>query len=81
MLDHKQVDDSKRFGPYLAELVPNDDREGVNCFISHGHYSASLACAEAEGYLTRDVGTGPQEEPIAESILDEISAWALARGY
>lgn len=70
----------RAFGPYTATIVPNDDREGVNCFIERGRHSASLAAAQAEGYLTAD--TPPYDDhTIAESVTDAILDWALPYGY
>jgi hypothetical protein len=72
---------------YLCEIEPNDDREGVNCYITKGKYSASLACAEAEGVLHYHGSGDPTadgpglEWTITESTLEEIIAWAEANGY
>ena len=34
------------------EIEPNEGRDGVNCYISKGRFSASLACLEDTGLIS-----------------------------
>lgn len=77
MLKHSGTIATKAFGPYIATIVPNDDREGVNCFVERGKFSASLAAAQDTGLLT----TMDEDHAIAESVTDAILDWALPYGY
>ena len=70
---------TKYFGRYKATIEPNTDREGVDCFVEHGRYSASLACAQFEGELTHD--RTEETKPIPESASDAIFKWAQTYGY
>lgn len=78
MLKHSDTIATRAFGPYLATIVPNDDREGVNCFIEKGRYSASLAAAQDTGLLT---AMDDDDHAIPESVTDAILDWALPYGY
>lgn len=69
---------TRTFGAFKAELIPNDDREGVNCFISRGRYSASLSLVMDFGCLDPDDAASPM---IDETVLDRIIRWAEANGY
>lgn len=64
---------------FTCEIEPNEDREGVNCYVSKDRYSASLAWLEGEGYLYHDVHAG--ELPVHEGITDLIRQWAETHGY
>ena len=62
---------------YTAVIEPNEDREGVNCYISHGRFSGTLAWAEGEGYLYCD----SQEEIIPDDVVFSIRKFAEKHGY
>ena len=66
---------TKAFGPYRAEIEPNDDRPGNQCWVvdlASGDCS-SLAWLDGEGEF--DSGRkGPSRE-----ILDAIEAWAATQ--
>lgn len=71
---------SKTFGKFTAEIYPNEDREGVNCFISCGRSSSSLA--KVEDYATvGEVDDRDGEIPIPDSTIDKIRAYAEGFGY
>lgn len=61
-----------------VSIEPNDDREGVNCWIENADgYSASLAAAEDNGVLYK----GDDEMPIGNKTLDAIRRYAESKGY
>jgi hypothetical protein len=63
---------------YEVEIVPNDDREGVNAYITHGRFSASLECAADTGVLT---DANDREEPIDENLVIVMTVWAEGHGF
>ena len=68
---------SKTFGSFVAFIEPNEDREGVNCFVQHkasGDFN-SLALLQDMGEFD-DTGT-----KIGSATLDQIEAWATGHGY
>jgi hypothetical protein len=65
---------------FTCELIPNDDRPGVNCFVSKGRVSNSLALLQDMGGFD-DVDEDGNEVRISQTTLDEIEKWALANGY
>jgi len=71
---------TKTFGAFTAELLPNDDREGVNCYVEHratGTCNSLALLLDTGGEFDESnhtVGIGPL-------TLDQIEAWALANGY
>lgn len=71
---------TKSIRGYLCEMVPNDDREGANCFVSSGSASNSLALLQDMGEFD-EPGRDGNPIRISQSALDEIEAWALAHGY
>jgi hypothetical protein len=66
-----------RIGPYTVELEKIDD--SVHCYITQGRFHASLQCAQDTGVL-EDNSTG-HTRSINEDVLNEIEAWAVARGW
>jgi hypothetical protein len=64
----------KQFGKFTAEIEPNEDRPGVNCYVSVGDHMSSLACAQDQGYIDDEV-------IISNRVLDQIEYWALEQGY
>ena len=70
---------TKRFGSFTATIEPNDDRPGVNCYVDKGRATASLECADSEGYLT-DSDTN-EEVYFPAEVGDAIRAWAELYGY
>lgn len=73
---------SKRFGPFLAELEPNDDRPGVQCWITHQPtgVSNSLALLEDQGRFDELPRDSDDPVTISQTRLDEITAWAQQEG-
>jgi hypothetical protein len=69
---------SKRFGHLTATIEPNEDREGVNCWVYAGRASASLACLEDNGSLSPDEA---HEVAVKQEVIDRIRSWADANGY
>lgn len=65
----------KTFGNIIAELEPNDDREGVNCYVTCGKHHSSLDLLNDYGTVGFD---GPKVRP---DVIEKIEAWALANGY
>lgn len=69
---------TRRFGHLTATIEPNEDREGVNCFVSAGRAASSLAVLEDFGALSPDEA---HEEAVAQSDIDAIRSWADGFGY
>jgi hypothetical protein len=69
---------SELIAGYTVDIEPHEDREGVDCWVSKGRFSASLACLEGEGGLFNDQG---QMQPVPEAILDRIRSFAEQHGY
>jgi hypothetical protein len=72
---------TKTFGRYLAEIEPNEDRPGKDCWIqdTRNGSSASLCFAENEGYLHD--GNDGADHPIGKKSLELIGYWARKNGY
>ena len=68
----------ERFGYIWAEIVPHEDREGVDCHVWADRASASLAVLQDFGCLSPDE---PHEEAVDQETIDEITAWAEEHGY
>jgi hypothetical protein len=68
---------TKTIAGYLCTIEPNEDREGVNCYVSKGKFSASLACLEGEGKLF-DMDN---EMPVRDETIDLIRKFADQHGY
>jgi len=68
----------KKFGRFVAEILPNDDREGVNCFVTSGKACSSLAVIEDHGYIEP---MDSAEIFVPESVIDQIRTWAESHGY
>lgn len=69
---------------FQCEMVPNDDREGFNCFISKGRASNSLAYVEDNGSLELETFSGllgGGDIPVPQETIDKIAAWAMKNGY
>lgn len=78
LVDDDGVEDNENYiNGYTVTIEPNEDREGVNCWIEMDGYSASLAAAEDMGVLYK----GDAEKPISQRSLDEIRHWAESKGY
>lgn len=71
---------TKRFGHLIAEIEPNSDREGVNCYVRSGagRAFASLAVLEDFGALSPDEA---HEEAVDDQTISEIRMWAERYGY
>ena len=65
---------TKTFGKFTASIEPNEDREGVNCYIDIDGLTSSLACAEGEGMIDGQIVISP-------ATLDRIHLWAESNGY
>ena len=65
-------------GGYTVEMVNNDDRDGMNCFVSKGAFSASLSKLDDSGTLDDH---NDNEMNVPEDIIHRIGVWAEARGY
>lgn len=63
---------------FTAEIEPNADREGVNCYVYKGRYSASLECADDNGFLTDN---DDRELTVPPGTLAAILTWARGHGY
>ena len=68
---------------FLCEIEPNEDREGVNCYVSKGRFSASLACLEGEGILSADGNSYGEdiELDVPQTTINQIVSWAVGKGY
>lgn len=63
-------------GGYVVEM---DDSDGnMNCYVTKGNYTASLACVGDTGELSDAKG---RTVTIDYSVLDRIEQWAEANGY
>jgi len=60
-----------------VEIEPNEDRDGVNCYISKGKFSGSLSALEDNGVLTWI----DEEMPVSTDAIDRIRAYAEKHGY
>lgn len=65
----------KTFGNIVAMLEPNDDREGVQCWVEYGRHSCSLAVLSDFGTIGDD---GPE---VKQATIEAIENWAIAHGY
>jgi hypothetical protein len=65
---------------FECELVPNDDRPGVNCFVTKDNACNSLAVLQDLGEFDEPNALGNPIR-ISQAALDEIERWALANGY
>lgn len=68
----------KKFGSFTATIEPNEDREGVNCYIEKGRATASLECADCEGHLEMPNG---EEVYFPAKVGNAVRAWAETFGY
>ena len=73
----------RRFGPYEAEMFPNEDRPGFNCFVTHTASGVSNSLAVLQDMGEFDEVTWRMDAPvkISQGYLDQIEEWALANGY
>lgn len=69
---------SKKFGRFVAEIVPNDDREGVNCFVTCGKAGASLEMVADHGYIEP---TDSTRIDVPDDLITEMLNWAVSKGY
>jgi len=65
---------------FECELVPNDDRPGVNCYITKDNACNSLALLQDMGEFDELNALGKPIR-INQATLDEIEEWALKNGY
>lgn len=65
---------------FTVEIVPNEDREGVNCFITRDHACSSLAKAEDFGTIGEPDERGG-EVKISDKALAEIREFAERYEY
>lgn len=63
----------------LCELEPTDDDGRIDCFLTKGRFSASLAGADGEGVLWAN--DFEESLPVSSETLGRITAWALRHGY
>ena len=63
-----------------VEIEPSSDGEGMDCTISKGRFSASLACLEDTAMLFNHT-TGEEWGPVPERTIERIAHWAMDRGY
>lgn len=68
-----------RIQGYSIELEVEDGE--THCYIEKREYSASLACLESTGVLTRYTGGGPEELIVPGGVIEAITEWAEANGY
>ena len=64
----------KNFGQIVATIEPNDDRDGVNCWLQWGRHSSSLA-------VVSDFGAFDDGPKVPDTVLHAIEAWAQSHGY
>ena len=69
---------TKTFGEFTAILEPNEDRDGIDCWVSCGRAASSLAVLEDFGALDPD---GPSERRVPRSLINKIRTWAEVNGY
>jgi len=63
---------------FTVTIEPNDDRDGVNCYVEKGRASASLAVVEDFGALSPGE---PEEVEINNETQGRIKAFARRHGY
>ena len=68
----------KAFGRFGASIEPNEDREGVQCFVHYLNRTSSLAVVEDFGRVCPDE---PGEHRIDDRTISEIRSWAESFGY
>lgn len=63
---------------FTVTIEPNEDREGVQCWVSKGRATSSLALVEDLGHVEDDrEGTFG----VREATIDRIRAYAERHGY
>lgn len=74
---------TRRFGAHQADIEPNEDREGVQCFVTHVRtgVSNSLALLEDMGEYDEVPRDEDNPIPISDKALREIHAFADRYGY
>ena len=75
------------FGEFVAFIEPNEDRPGVNCYVTQGNQwaTSSLAVVQDFGEIdtsgTVDKNGNDYVIKVPQKIIDEITAWAEDNGY
>lgn len=71
------------FGDFMAIIEPNEDRPGVNCYVTQYkipeslRQGSSLALVQNEGFIEEREA----EIEVPQKIIDEITEWAEDNGY
>lgn len=72
----------KSFGDFVAIIEPNEDRPGVDCYVTQGHEGSSLLLVQNEGVIdTSGSNTVFRDIEVPQKIIDKITAWAGDNGY
>jgi len=76
------------FGEFVAFIEPNEDRPGVNCYVTkskRGNFEgSSLAVVQDFGEIDCSGTYQPDDQyfiKVPQKIIDEITAWAEDNGY
>jgi hypothetical protein len=72
-------------GAIRAEIEPNEDREGVQCWLyaarkrtRYGQPVSSLAVVEDHGRINPDEDG---ETPVPDAVIEAVRTWAERHGY
>lgn len=63
---------------FTVTVEPNEDREGVNCWLTKGRHGNSLAMIEDHGYIEVDGGT---DIPVSAAVIARARTFAERHGY
>ena len=69
------------FGDFMASIEPNEDRPGVNCYVSQGNEESSLEVVQNFGVIVSDLHQPKRDIEVPQKIIDEITEWAEDNGY
>lgn len=63
---------------FTITIEPNEDRDGVNCYVQRGRAGSSLAVVEDFGKIEPET---PQGVRVPQATIDRIVAFAQKHGY
>ena len=73
------------FGDFMASIEPNEDRPGVNCYVTQYKIPESLRQGSSLA-VVQDWGVIEEYKvsmniKVPQKIIDEITEWAEDNGY
>ena len=75
------------FGDFVAIIEPNEDRPGVNCYVTQYkipeslRQGSSLAVVQDWGVIEEYSSMDGVAREVPQKIIDEITEWAEDNGY